>query len=127
MVRKEADAPGDFFSNPAAREAGFTDNFWHHAYELYLDAVSRDPSPSLDKFDVARTVRVPFGQGQADVLVRVHPDPREFRVMRFTAFPAAYDRPEPRQVSRWYWVEGPEQETRAALGEAALLDSSGRW
>ena len=127
MVRRAADTPGDFFSNPTAREAGFTDNFWHHAYQLYLDAVRRDPSPSLDKFDVARTVRVPFRQGHVDVLVRVNPDPREFRVMRFTAFPAADDRPDPRQVSRWYWQEGPEQETRAALGEGALLDSSHRW
>ena len=127
MVRKAAGTPGNFFSNPAAREAGFTDHFWHQAYERYLDAVSRDPSPSLERFDVARTVRLPFGQGYVDVLVRVHPEPREFRVMRFTVFPAADGGPEPRQVSRWYWREGPEQETRTALGEGALLDSSHRW
>lgn len=127
MVQDLHITSGDFFWNAAARDAGFTEQFWHEAYNLYLDAVDRDPSPSFDKFDVERTLRVPFRQSQVDVLVRVHPDAREYRVLRFTVFPTADDEPEPRQVSRWYWHEGPEQETRTALGEGALLDSSHRW
>lgn len=109
----------DFFSTTAAREAGFTDEFWYDAYGLYLDALAQDKSFDLE---TERTFRVSFGQGHVDVLVRGQPEPREFFSVRFTAFPAE-DTTEPRQIRRWY----TDDETRPVLGEAALLDSNFRW
>ena len=120
--------PADFFCNSSAIEAGFTGGFWFQAYQAYQDAVTRDPSRSLEKFDYERTVRLPFRGGYVDVLIRVHPEPREYRVFRFTAFPAS-DGPEPRQIKRWYWsgYGDEEKEDRPVLGEGALLDESDRW
>ena len=122
MARKFPITAADFFSNPPAQEAGFTGEFWHRAYNLYLKEVNRDPSRSLDKFDVPRTIRVSHGQGEIDVMVRMEPESREHGALRFTAFPAS-DGPEPRQVDRWYEPD----ETRPVLGEGALLDAMNRW
>ena len=88
--------------------------------------MERDPSRSLDKWDVPHTVRLPFGDGHVDVLVRTQPDGREHSALRFTAFPASND-PEPRQLNRWYWYDRVGKETRPILGEAALLDVVNRW
>ena len=116
--------PKDFFSNAAAREAGFTEEFWYQAYQLYLDEAECDPDRSLEKFDIPRTVRMPFNQGYVDVIVRVQPEPREYRIVRFTAFPADGEGgPEVRQISRLY----NRDEERPVLGEGALLDENGRW
>lgn len=52
--------PEDFFSDPAAKEVGFTEHFWHRAYTLYLGSANRDPNPSMEKIDLPRTVRMPF-------------------------------------------------------------------
>lgn len=112
----------DFFSNAAAREAGLSDQLWYNAYTLYMEEVERDPSPSFDKYLIERTVRVPFGQGHIDVLVRSQPEPREEVIMRLTAFSSGYEREVP-QLSRVYMHE----EKRPALGEAALLDAGWRW
>ncbi len=112
----------DFFSNAAAREAGFSDQFWYHAYTLYMEEVERDSSPSFDKYFIERTVRVPFGQGYIDVLVRSQPEPREEVIMRLTAFPSGDEREVP-QLSRVYMRE----EKRPVLGEASLLDAGWRW
>ena len=126
MVEQTDITAGDFFWNAAAQGAGFSGPFWVEAYERYVRAVEQDPSPSLDKWDVARTVRVPFRQGGVDVLVRTQPDGREFSVLRFTAFPDD-GAPEPRQVDRGYWYEGDRKETRPVLGEAVLPDAVNRW
>ncbi len=116
--------PNDFFSNAAAREAGFTEHFWYQAYLLYLDDADRDPDPSMDKFDSPRTVRMAWGQGQVDVIVRVQPEPREYRIVRFTAFPADGEGgAEVRLIRRWYYRD----EDRPVLGEGALLDENARW
>ena len=122
MVELPPITPSDFFSDAAAREAGFTDQFWYRAYILYLDELARDPSRSFAKYDIERTLRIPFQRGYVDVLVRAQPEPREERVLRFTAFPAG-DEPGIRRVSRVYRYE----ETRPVLGEAALLDAGWRW
>ena len=77
---------------------------------------------SFDVFEMARTVRVAFDRGRADVLVRSQPEPREARILRFTAF-AAGDEAEVRQVDRLYWLD----EDRPVLGEALLPDDNLRW
>lgn len=123
MANQTAITPKDFFSDPAARETGFTEQFWHRAYTLFLEAANRDPSPSLEKFDLPRTVRMPFKQGHVDVMIRVHPESREFRTVRFTVFPAGNE-PEVAQVDRWYFYDG---ESRPVLGEGALLNEGRRW
>lgn len=115
----------NFFWNAAAQESGFSAQFWLDAYNRYLGDVELDPSPMFEAWEVERTVRVPFGSGQVDVLVRIQPDGREYAVLRFTVFPAA-EGPEPRRFDRWYWY-GSGEETPPALGEAALLDYAHRW
>ena len=74
---------------------------------------------SFDVFEMARTVRVAFDRGRADVLVRSQP---EARILRFTAF-AAGDGDEVRQVDRLYWLD----EDRPVLGEALLPNDNLRW
>ena len=116
----------DFFWNTAAHEAGLSGQFWLDTHNRYLDAVQRDPSPSLDKWEAAYTVRVPFESGQVDVLVRIDPEAREYGTLRFTVFPAG-DGPDPRQMDRWYFYGDKEKETPPILGEGALLDYLNRW
>ena len=77
---------------------------------------------AFDKFERARTIRIPFQKGSVDVLIRFQSRPYEYWVMRFTAFPVA-DGGEFQEIPRWYWYDGP----REVLGEAALLDASNRW
>ena len=126
MAEQTNIGPGDFFWNAAAQEAGFSGQFWLDAYNLYLDAVERDPSRSLDKWEVERTVRAAFRDGQVDVLVREQPEGREYGALRFTVF-AAGDGPEPRQLDRWYWHGQGEEGTPVVLGEGVLLDYVNRW
>ena len=126
MVEQTRITAANFFWNAAAQDAGFSGPFWVEAYQRYLYAVEQDPSRSLDKWDVPRTVRVPFQQGQVEVLVRAQPEGREHSALRFTAFPAGGGA-EPRQLGRWYWYEGDGQETRPVLGEAVLPDVVNRW
>ncbi len=124
MDNQSGITPKDFFSNAAAWEAGFTEQFWYQAYQLYLDATDRDPDPSFDKFDQPRTVRMPFKEGYVDVIARVQPEPREYRIVRFTAFPAAGEiGSEVHQIDRWYF----DDENRPVLGEGAMLDENFRW
>ncbi|MYC33356.1 MAG: hypothetical protein F4X64_09285 [Chloroflexi bacterium] len=121
MAERKPISPDDFFSNAAAREAGFTDQFWFAAYNGWLDAINSSPSPFI-ALEEPHTVRLPYRHGNADVLVRTEPDGREYYSIRFTAFPAE-NAPTPRQISRWYF----DDESRTALGEAALLDANFRW
>ena len=79
--------------------------------------------PGFGMYDIARTVRVPFGQRRFDVLVRCQPDPREHRIYRLTAFAAGGERL-PLEVSEAY---DQLTEDRAALVEAVLLDRGRRW
>lgn len=111
-----------FFTSSASREAGLTDEFWFRAYTLYKEELNSVAGASFDIFEMARTVRVPFDRGHADVLVRSQPEPREARILRFTAF-AAGDEAEVRQVDRLYWLD----EDRPVLGEAVLPDDNIRW
>ena len=122
MLDRAPISPSDFFSNAAARAAGFTDRFWFDAYTQWLEALNSDPDPTFALIDAPRTLRVPFRQGHADVLVRTQPEGHEFFSIRFTAFPAD-DQPAPRQIDRWY----QDTESRPVLGEAVLLDSNFRW
>ena len=55
MTDSLSKTPDLFLSNAAARDYGFTDEFWHKVYTLYLEAVQRDPSVSFDKLEVERT------------------------------------------------------------------------
>ena len=122
MIATSPKPPNSIFSNAGAREYGFTDEFWYQVYQLYMKALADDPCMSFEKFDIERTIRQPFGQEQIDVLVRSHPDAREYQHLRFTAFPAGEEE-DVQQVSRWYVVA----ETFSVLGEAVLLDYSSRW
>ena len=126
MVQQTPITPADFFCNPAARDAGFSGQFWLDAYELYMDEVERDPSRSFDKWDVEHTVRLPFADGHVDVLVRSQPDGREYGALRFTVFPAS-DGPEPHQLDRWYWFGDDGEKVPPVLGEAVFLDYMHRW
>ena len=91
MTTTPAKPPDSIFSNAAAREYGFTDEFWHEVYYLCAKALADDTCESLDVFDIERTIRRPLGDQQVDMLVRSHPDAREFQHLRFTAFPAGAD------------------------------------
>ncbi len=125
MVQQQSITPNDFFSNPAAREAGFTEQFWYQAYQLYLDEAAQDPEPALDiKYTRPRSIRMPFREGHVDVIVRAQPEPREYVIMRLTAFPADGEDGSDADQSGWWYV-GNEQ--RSALGEGALLDANARW
>ena len=56
------------------------------------------------------------------MLVRNHPDAREFQQLRFTAFLANANEDVP-EIPRWYM----DTEERSVLGEAVLLDSPYCW
>ena len=122
MSESQSKTPNSFLSNAAARDHGFTDEFWLDVYNRHQELVANDPDASFDKNERARTIRVPFQNGNVDVLIRFQPRPYEYWVMRFTAFPVAVGA-EFREISRSYWYEG----SRGVLGEAALLDASNRW
>ena len=126
MTQKRRITVADFFWNAAANEAGFSGQFWLDTYNRHLDAVRRDPSLSLDKWEVGRTIRVPFQGGHIDVLARVEPEAREHGALRFTVFTAS-DGPDPRQMHRWYFLINEEKEIPPILGEGALLDYMNRW
>ena len=83
----------DFFINAVAHETGLIHQFWHQAYIQFLrDVESNTSTPGFDMYDIALTVRIPFRHKHIDVLVRCQPEPREYRIMRLTAFPAGDDR-----------------------------------
>ena len=85
----ETESNYDFFISDSAREAGLTQRFWHQAYLMFIKLAEVNTSvPAFDIYDIARIVRVPFGQGYLNVLVRCQPDPREHRIYRLTAFAA---------------------------------------
>lgn len=98
MTTTPVKSPSSIFSNAAARAYGFTDEFWFEVYELYRKALADDPCNSFDAFDNERTFRCSFGDGEVDVLVRSHPDAREFQQLRFTAFGAGENG---QQIPRW--------------------------
>ncbi len=122
MPERSPLALGDIFSNAAARAAGFTDQFWFDAYNRWLDEIRNDAQGGFDAYEREHTFRMPYEHGEVDVLVRIEPEGREHPSLRFTAFPAE-DTPTPRPINRWYQY----YETRAVIGEAALLDVSNRW
>ena len=124
MPETESVTRYDFFVNAAALEAGLTQKFWYQAYLQFLEDAENDTStPGFEMYDIARTVRIPFHQKQIDVLVRCQPEPREYRIIRLTAFSVGYERQTP-QLSRWYRRLA---ESRTVVGEAALLDVGQRW
>ena len=87
MPKPEPVTRCDFFINNAAREAGLTHQFWDEAYLQFLKDAENDTStPEFERYDIARTVRISFHQKQIDVLVRCQPEPREYRIIRLTAF-----------------------------------------
>ena len=122
MLDRPPITPNDFFSNDAARATGFTDQFWFDAYTQWNEAIRNDLDVSFASIDAPRTLRMPFREGYADVLVRIQPEAHEHYAIRFTAFPADDETP-PRQVSRWYI----DKENRPVLGEAVLLDANFHW
>ena len=115
-------SPRSIFSNSAARECGFTDEFWYEVYRLYEQVLADDPCGPFDAVDIERTIRREFNGRHVDVLVRGHPDAREFQQLRFTAFEADADGVA-REIPRWY----QDGDDRAVLGEAVLLDYSYYW
>ena len=120
MTTTPVKSPSSIFSNAAARKYGFTDEFWFEVYELYMKALAEDPCRSFDVLDRERTIRRPLGDEEIDVLVRSHPDAREFEQLRFTAFSAGEHG---QQIPRWYW----HSEDRTVLGEAVLVDYTNSW
>ena len=122
MTTRPERSPRSIFSNAAAKKYGFTDEFWFEVYELYAKALADDASQSFDAFDIERTIRRQFGGRSVDVLVRSHPDAREYQQLRFTAFAAETDEAA-RQVPRWYW----HRDDMPVLGEAVLVDYTNRW
>ena len=124
MPKTESVARYDFFINNAAREAGLTHQFWDEAYLQFLEDVENDTrTPEFERYDIARTVRIPIHQKQIDVLVRCQPEPREYRIIRLTAFSIGDER-QTSPLSRWY---RRIDESRTIVGEAALLDVGQRW
>ena len=113
---------GSIFSNAAAREYGFTDEFWVEVCGLYEKALAADPRKSLAVLDLERTVRRSFRGQPVDVLVRNHPDAREFQQLRFTAFLADPNEDAP-EIPRWYM----DHADRRVLGEAVLPDYPNDW
>ena len=125
MVQQQPITPNHFFSNAAARDAGFAEQFWYQAYQLYMDEAARDPERALDiKYTRPRSIRMPFREGHVDVIVRAQPDSREYVIMRLTAFPADGEDGSDADQSGWWYVHN---EQRPPLGEGALLDENGRW
>ena len=116
MTESHSKTPSSFLSNAAARAHGFTDEFWLDVYNRYHEEVANDPDVSFDRFERARTIRVPFQYGSVDVLIRFQPRPYEYWVMRFTAFPVAKG-DEFREIPRWYRNDGSHE----VLGEASSL------
>ncbi len=125
MVHRQTTTSQDFFSNAAARNAGFTEQFWYQAYQLYQHEAAQDPDPAWDiKLTRPRSIRMPFREGYVDVVVRAQPETREYVIMRFTAFPAdGEDGPDADQSGSWY----VHNEKRPALGEGTLFDVNARW
>ena len=68
MTTSPPKSPSSIFSNSAARECGFTDEFWYEVYELHAKALADDPCDSFDAFDIERTIRRKFKGRQVDVL-----------------------------------------------------------
>ena len=102
MPKAEPVTRYDFFINNAAREAGLTHQFWDEAYLQFLKDAENDTStPEFERYDIDRTVRIPFHQKQIDVLVRCQPEAGEYRKIRLTAFSIGDERQTP-QLSRWY-------------------------
>ena len=122
MLERPPISPSDFFSNAAARAAGFTDQFWFEAYHQWLEALRNDPSLPFAAFEDPYTLRLTYQHGDVDVLLRIQPEGHEHYAIRLTAFPAE-DTPTPRPIDRWYQYG----ETREVLGEAALLDANFPW
>ena len=102
MADSQSKTPDAFLSNAAARDHGFTDEFWSEVYTRYQEAVDNDPDIAFDRFERARTIRIPFQEGSVDVLVRFQPRPYEYWVMGLTAFPLA-DGDEYQEIPRWHW------------------------
>ena len=120
----ESIARHDFFISDSAREAGLTQSFWHQAYMMFIKEAEENTSlPAFGIYEIARVVRIPFGPGYLNVLVRCQPDPREHRIYRLTTFAADVER-QPLDVNTAF-----EQllEGRAMLGEAVLMDRGRRW
>ena len=113
---------GSIFSNAAAREYGLTDEFWVEVCELYEKALAEDPRKLLAVLDKERTVRRSFRGQLVDVLVRNHPDAREYQQLRFTAFQADPNEDAP-EIPRWYM----DHAARRVLGEAVLPDYPNDW
>ena len=113
--------PSDFLVNAAATEAGLSNDVWYQAYTLFRREA--DKEMTFDAYERERMVRVPSARGPLDVLVRCQPEPREYLILRFTAFPAGPGA-EVRQLSGAYRHDG---ESRPVLGEAALLDARNSW
>ena len=79
----------DIFTNSEARDAGFTEAFWLQALAGFQEEVNRQPGGFFNNFDSLYTVRVPFHQGEIDVIVRVQDRPGQTVILRFTAFQTA--------------------------------------
>lgn len=122
MVERPAITPDSFFSNDLARTNGFTNEFWAAAYDQWRQAIANEGDTGFDNINAPRTLRMPFHEGYADVLIRYQPDMNEYSSIRFTAFPSD-DQPTPRQIDAWYW----DTESRQVIGEAVLLDANFSW
>jgi hypothetical protein len=121
----------EFFTNPATREYGFTDEFWQEAYDKYRRdlELGMETNPRWgDEMEKERTVRVSLQGRDYDVLVRTPPeDSREFPTLRLSAFPASPE-PEPPQMSRIYWYNEENQKIDLQpIGEAVLPDEFNEW
>ena len=127
MFQQAPISAASFFSNAAAQEAGLSGQFWLDAYNRYVDAMEQDTAPFFERWEMERTVRVPFKQDYFDVLIRSLPEGREFCPLRFTAFPASGE-PQPPNINRWYWYDDSKYEDPSlTLPEATLLDYTNRW
>ncbi len=109
----------DIFTNSTARDAGFDEAFWLQAFDGFQEAINRQPGGFLNNFDSPYTVRVPFRQGEVDVIVRVNDRPADTVILRFTAFQT-----ESSQDDR---LDERYERTRPRRPEAALLDYNSPW
>ena len=81
MPKTESVTRYEFFINDDAHETGLTRQFWYQAYLQFLEDAENDTSMSeFERYDISRTVRIPFHQKQIDVLVRCQTEPSEYRL-----------------------------------------------
>ena len=113
---------GSIFSNTAAREYGFTDEFWVEVCGLYEKALAADPRRSLAVLDKERPYAGRSGASRSTCLSAITRTRVSISSCEFTAFLADPNEDAP-EIPRWYM----DHADRRVLGEAVLPDYPNDW